>query len=89
MKCTTCQATMKKSTGDFDYTKLAGLAGKTVVLVDVEIYECARCGLHYVEIERLADLSRELDAARHLHVKQLRCSFDREWAIAFESKAKP
>ena len=86
MKCLSCQQPMTADVGDFDYTKLTGLRGVTVTLCDVTIHQCASCGptLMFVEIRRIADLERELTAAKVLHVKQLWCTFrDNEWAIAF------
>lgn len=80
---------MRKRVGDFDYTRLAGLRGKTVALSDVTIYECEGCGpsASYVQIPRMADLHRALDAGKALRVKRLWCRFaDNEWALVVESK---
>lgn len=69
----------------FDYTSLAGLRRTTVTLCDVTIYQCEMCGptSAFVEICRIADLTRELAAAKAIHVKELWCSFrDNEWTIA-------
>ena len=78
--------------GDFDYSRLAGLRGVTVTLRDVTTYQCEDCGPKsaFVEIWRFANLTRELEAARAIHVKQLWCSFrDNEWAIAIASTKEP
>jgi len=86
VKCLNCQKPMTASTGDFNYTRLAGLRGVTVTLCDVTIHQCVGCGptSMFVEIRRIADLERELTAAKVLHVKQFWCSFhDNEWVIAF------
>jgi hypothetical protein len=83
---------MVKRVGDFDYTSLAGLRGKIVILSDVSIYDCKGCGpiASYVEISRMADLHRELNAARALLVKRLWCRFDNnEWVLGMESHDAP
>lgn len=90
MKCLACNNTMLDAFRDFDYSQLAGLNGIRVVLCDVKINWCD-CGAKQsaVEIWRLADLTRELEAAKTLNVKQIWCSFDNNhWSIAFEVKAK-
>jgi len=92
MKCLSCQRLMAKYVGDFDYTSLAGLRNKTVVLSDVSIYECKHCGpaTSYVEISRMADLHRELRAARAVLVKRLWFRFiNDEWVLIMESHRKP
>jgi len=92
MKCLGCKKTMVARVEDFDYTRLAGLRGVTVTLRDMTTYQCKGCGptSAFVEICRLADLTRELEAARTLHVKQLWCLFrDNEWAITFTPTKGP
>ena len=82
---------MNARVDDFDYSRLAGLRGVTVTLRDVTLYQCEGCGPKsaFVEICRIAQLTRELEAARAIHVKQLWCSFrDNEWAIAIVSTAE-
>jgi hypothetical protein len=83
---------MIASVGDFDYSHLAGLRGVTVILRDITFYQCEGCWppAQFVEIRCMGPLTRELEAAGALHVKQLWCSFrDNEWAIAFKPAEGP
>ena len=95
MKCLSCQKPMFTVIEDFDYSSLAGLRGVTVTLCDVTIHRCERCGptFSFIEIRRIGDLIRVLEAARAIHVKQLWCTFgdDRDdgWAIAFTPGGEP
>jgi hypothetical protein len=87
VKCLSCAKPMRKSVGDFDYTRLADLRGKIVTLSDVTTYECKDCGpsASYVEIPRIGALHRELAAAKPLIVKHLRCRFvDDAWTFVLE-----
>lgn len=86
-----CAVPMVRDIEDFDYTRLAGLRGKIVVLLDVVIHRCERCGPTggRVEISRLAELDRTLVAARTLRVDRLWCRFvEGEWTIVLEPKGK-
>jgi hypothetical protein len=92
MRCLSCENPMVKRVGDFDYTNLAGLRGKIVILSDVSIYGCKGCGpaATYVEISRMADLHRELVAAGALLVRRLWCRFvNNEWVLVMESNGAP
>jgi hypothetical protein len=91
VKCFSCDQPMRSDVDDFDYTRLAGLRGKTVTLVDVLIFRCEGCGsfADFVKIARIADLQCELDATKGLNVKRLRCRFtDDKWVIAMLSPPK-
>lgn len=69
---------------DYDYTRMAGLRGKKVMLREVSVTNCARCGDGHVTIPRLAQLHRELEACRALTVKELHATFiDNEWVVSF------
>ena len=88
MKCLVCAQPMNARVDDFDYSRLAGLRGVTVTLRDVTVHQCGGCGPKsvFVEIRRIGDLTRELEAAGALHVKQLWCVFrDNEWAVVLAS----
>jgi len=92
MKCLGCEKPMNARVEDFDYSRLAGLRGVTVTLRDVTLHQCEGCGPKsmFVEICRIADLTRELEAAGTIHVKQLWCSFrDDEWSIAIATTSAP
>lgn len=82
MTCTDCNKRMTATSGDYDYTKLAGLRGKTVTLDDVRMHTCA-CGKEFVEIPRMAPLHRALAAADALTVKALRLRYDKKegWIV--------
>ena len=83
---------MTKDIRDFDYTRFAGLRGKTVILVGIPIYWCEGCGpsADCFEIARLGPLTRELEAAGALHVKQLWCRLiDNEWVLSMASGPVP
>jgi hypothetical protein len=92
MKCLVCQKPMITVVRDFDYSRLAGLRGVTVLLRDITTYQCEGCGptSALVEIRCMGPLTRELEAVGALHVKQLWCSFrDNEWVIAFKPAKEP
>jgi hypothetical protein len=88
MKCLSCEKPLRERIGDFDYTRLAGLRGKTVIMSDATLLECEGCGYSSIDIPRMAALHRELDAAKKLPVKRLWCRFTaNEWVIVVEAKS--
>ena len=92
MKCLGCEKPMIARVDDFDYSRLAGLRGVTVTLRDVTVYQCEGCGPKsaFVVIRRIADLTRELAAAKAIHVKQLWFSFhDDEWSMTIAANGAP
>jgi hypothetical protein len=80
--CPGCGKRMVATIGDYDYTKLAALRGKTVTLGEVRVYTCT-CGEEYVEIPRMAALHRALVAADALTVKALRMFYEKKegWTV--------
>lgn len=86
MKCPTCQTSMLKLKEDVDYTRLAGLRGKTVTLTGLTIYQCKHCGpaSSYIEYPRLGSLVRELEACRATLAKHVVGRFNgTDWTFAF------
>jgi hypothetical protein len=90
VKCGKCDQPMRVSTDDLDYTKLAGLRGKTVILVDVVFFHCDGCGpsARLFEIPRMAALHRELAAAKAIRVKTLvgRFTDADEWVFVLRER---
>lgn len=94
MRCTACQqAEYTKSRGDQDY--LAGIDGITVTLLNVERFDCPKCGDHSFTIPRMAALHRDLEAARNTrkhHSRHVHATWnegDRSWGIVFTSRGAP
>jgi hypothetical protein len=81
---------MEKRVEDLDYSQLAGLRGRTVILQQITVHVCPRCkDQSFIEIPRLGSLTRELTAARALHLKKLRFEFvENEWVIVLEMTPK-
>jgi hypothetical protein len=80
---------MVATVGDYDYTKLAALRGKTVTLGDVRVYDC-ECDEQYVEIPQMAALHRALVAADALTVKALRLFYEKKegWTVVISMPKK-
>lgn len=87
MNCHKCGELLDSSVTNYDYTKLAGLPGKTVTLVDVEVRQCCKCDETSVELWRMADLHRELEAARVLKLANLRLRYESEdgWVVLIDA----
>lgn len=84
---------MTELVDDFDYTTLAGLRGTTVTLCDVTVHQCAYCApstcTRHVEIPQMAELHRNIAAAKVLHAKHLRFDFlDDAWTVFLPLKGE-
>jgi len=71
--CVQCGSPMVRRIENVNYTKMAGLRGKRVMLRDVVTLSCTSkpCGRRDIELRQAAGLHRELAATRALKVAQI------------------